>query len=198
MVFEWDDQGANHVISDQCQSHDMRPYLDKLHYVNPGFKATLFAIPAEMTIEQLDWFEANKHWVELAVHGWKHSDNWESSKWTYEDAESLLRRVNEIGVFVHGFRAPGWQISDDTYQWLNDNGWWVADQGYNDDRRKNKYAFLSAYVNHDGQFEANGKLVEAWHGHTWNCVGNGIEETYDHVKSLVEKAESFEFVSEVL
>lgn len=195
LVCDWDDQGANHVISDQCQAHDMRPYLDKLHYVNPNFKATLFAIPAEMTIEQLDWFDANKAWVELAAHGWKHSDNWEASKWTYEEAALYLGRVEDIGVFVKGFKAPGWQISDDTYTWLRDNGWWVADQGYNDSRRPK---YLRAYVNYDGVFKVDGAPTEAWHGHTWNCVGNGIEETYDHVKGLVQNTESFEFVSEIL
>jgi hypothetical protein len=196
VIFEWDDQGANHVISDQCQSHDMREYLDKLHYINPGFKATLFAIPAEMTVEQFDWFSANKHWVELAVHGWKHTDNWEASKWTYDEADYYLSQVKEMGIFVEGFRAPGWQISDETYLWLKDNGWWVADQSYNNNRRPDD---LTAYINHDGQFGVAGKgEVEVWHGHTWNCVGNGIEETFEHVKSLVENAKSFEFVSEVI
>jgi hypothetical protein len=36
------------------------------------------------------------------------------------------------------------------------------------------------------------------HGHTWNCVGNGIEETYGQVEEMVKTASDFKFVSEVL
>lgn len=211
MTIDFDDQGADHVISDMCQSADARKYLDKLHYANPNFKATLFAIPAEMTLEQLNWFKANEQWVELAMHGFFHTSNYECEKMTYQEFDDLMHssithRVSQH--FVKGFKAPGWQISDDCYRWLLDNDWWVADQGYNDDRRPSG---LSAYVNHNGSFKSykSGKGsdgsdvtivddVEAWHGHTWNCVGNGIEETFDHVKNLVENADNFQFVSEVL
>jgi hypothetical protein len=49
VIFDSDDFGCNHVISDQCQSHDCRDALLMLKEANPAFKVTLFAIPGEMT-----------------------------------------------------------------------------------------------------------------------------------------------------
>lgn len=194
MIVDLDDFGANHVISDQCQSHDCRDLLDKLHYANPKFKVTLFAIPAEMTIEMLDWCRANKTWVELAVHGWKHTDNYEASKW---DENTMLGVINHPLVqeyFVKGFKAPGWQISDGCYEALLEGDWWVADQAYNNDRR---LAELRAYVNYDGKFFVANDQVDAWHGHTWNCMGNGIEETFPQLLEKVKQATDFQFISEL-
>jgi hypothetical protein len=199
MVFDWDDFGANHVISDMCQSHDCRDKLDQLHYANHDFKCTLFAIPGEMTAELAEWCYANRSWVELAVHGFFHRDNYECAEMTYEEFDQKIKFFQPMldRYFVKGFKAPGWQISDDIYRWLADHGWWVADQAYNNERRPLK---LRAYVNHNGQFyrDDSSEPVDAWHGHVWDCCGNGIYETFDHVRSLVENAKEFKFVSEVL
>lgn len=194
MVFEWDDLGANHIISDQCQSHDCRIELDKLHYANPNFKATLFAIPAEMTIELLDWCKANEGWIQLAVHGWKHTSNYEASEWTKEQMLEVMHHPLVQEYFVKGFRAPGWQISNGCYEALLEEGWWVADQSYQNEKRPKE---LKAYVNHNGVFTVNDEEVPAWHGHVWNCVGNGIQETYDEVERLVKNATEFKFVGDL-
>lgn len=197
MVFDWDDFGVNHVISDMCQSHDCRDKLDELHYLNPNFKATLFAIPAEITYELAEWCSANKGWIELAIHGFKHTSNYECVDWTKEECLKAIDDTEEMfpSLFVKGFKAPGWQISDACYEALLERGFWISDQGYNDHRRPLE---LKAYVNYDGVFRAGEKTIPAWHGHTWNCSGNGIEETIDKVKDLVKNAESFEFISEVV
>lgn len=204
MIFDFDDFGANHVISDACQSHDCRKQLDALHYANPNFKVTLFAIPAEMTMELLEWCQANNSWIELAYHGFYHSSNYECEKMTYDQFEELMHYAVTHRVarfFVKGFKAPGWQISEGIYKWLADNGWWVADQAYNNHRRPFD---IPAYVNNNGNFSVmrGGQTVyspvEAWHGHCWSTMGNGIQETYDQVETLVRNAKSFEFVSEVL
>ncbi len=196
MIIDLDDFGCDRLISDQCQSHDCRDKLDALHYANPNFKVTLFAIPAYMTIELAEWCEANKGWIELAVHGFYHK---ECSEWSRVDMERYVTMATQKwpGLFTQGFKAPGWQISDGCYEWLKDNNWWVADQSYNNERHP---AELRSYVNKDGSFYTSHNMVgvEAWHGHTWDCVGNGIYETFDHVKSLVENAESFQFISEIL
>lgn len=202
MVVDFDDFGANHIISDQCQSHDCRDKLDALHYANPAFKVTLFTIPAELTYELAEWCKANNQWVELAVHGIKHRDNYECSQMSYEEFDTAINSMQPMidTYFVKGFKAPGWQISDDIYRWLKDHGWWVADQSYNNDRRTKE---LRAYVNNNGSFSVQcpDKMFEvasAWHGHTWNCVGNGIYETYEQVEGLVRNASEFKFISEVL
>lgn len=205
MVIDFDDFGANHVISPQCQAHDCREKLDQLHYANPHFKVTLFAIPFEMTKELLDWCSANSSWVELAVHGFYHSSNYECSEITYDQIDELMKAIPE--QFVKGFKAPGWQISDDMYRWLDEHDWWVSDQAYNDHRRPES---LPAYVNDNGKFTARKLIgqedlptvisrdIESWHGHTWDCVGNGIYETFETVKGIVQGTDNFQFVSEVL
>ena len=38
----------------------------------------------------------------------------------------------------------------------------------------------------------------AWHGHTWNTMGNGIEETMPQLRELIKNVKLFQFVSEVL
>lgn len=202
MVVDFDDMGCNHIISDQTQSKDCRDALDKLHYANPSFKAVLFAIPGEMTAELCDWCEHNASWIELAVHGFFHKTNTECLEMSYEEFDDNIKFFQPMleRYFTKGFKAPGWQISDDIFKWLVDNGWWVSDQNYNNDRRPKE---LRAYVNHNGVFKTcyNGiesDPIPAYHGHCWDTVGNGIYEQYELIESLTKSATEFKFVSEVL
>lgn len=197
LTIDLDDLGANHVISAMCQSHDCRDKLDALHYANPLFKVTLFAIPGEMTYELAEWCKANNSWVELAVHGFLHTSNFECGEITYEQFEEQLKRLQPMvdAYFVKGFKAPGWQISAGCYEWLYEHGWWVSDQSYNNDRRPKG---LRTYLNTNGHFSVGDTQVDAWHGHTWDCVGNGIYESYPQVEQLVRNATDFKFVSELL
>ncbi len=187
LVFDSDDFGANHVISDMCQSRDCRDALDRLHYANPAFKATLFAIPGEMTPELMKWCLSNNSWIEIAVHGFFHASNYECEKMTYQEFDDMMLHSSvrrNIAGMVKGFKAPGWQISDDIYRWLKDHNYWVADQAYNNDRRPND---LPVYLVGDNSI----------HTHTWNTVGNGI---YELMPELLEKikGKEFKFVSESL
>jgi len=190
ICWDADDFGANHVISDMCQSHDCRDQLDKFHIANPNFKATLFAIPFEMTQEMMWWCYNNRSWVELAVHGFFHSSNYECEKIPYEDFASNMDIMNTLinnplNFFTKGFKAPGWQISDDCYKWLKDNGWWVADQAYNNDRRPKD---LPVYIIGDNSM----------HHHTWNCVGNGVYEQEEYILDRIKDETEFRFVSEMV
>lgn len=187
IVFDSDDMGADHIISDMCQSHDCRDILLELKKVNPAFKATLFAIPNEMTPELMTWSDSNKSWIELAQHGFTHFSNYECEKLDYEEVDDLMQRVQLYTeqYFVKGFKAPGWQISDDCYRWLKDNDWWVADQAYNDERRPKD---LPVYKIGEGSI----------HTHTWNCVGNGVYELFDQLKEQIKDETDFKFVSEVV
>lgn len=201
MIFEWDDFGCDFVISDKCQSHDCRDQLYRLKEINKDFKATLFAIPAEMTPELLGWCQANNEWIELAQHGFMHNSNYECEKLSFEDFDYLMNLFRPIlsNTFQPIFRAPGWQISDGAIKWLQEKGWIIADQGYNDDRRP---AYMNAYINYDGHFKVSPKTgdakdIEAYHGHTWNVGWNGIYEDYDKVEKLVREAKEFKFIGEV-
>lgn len=203
IVFDSDDFGCNHVISDMCQTHDCRDALEHFKEVNPLFKATLFAVPGEMTPELLIWGAKNSEWIELAIHGVFHGSNYECEKMSYHEFDSWMRPLMaqiEQGTYAKGFKAPGWQISDDIYKWLLNNGFWVADQNYNDERRPKK---LPAYVNNNGEFRAyiNGipcDIVQASHHHTWNCMGNGVYEQTDYIVNLIKDETEFRFVSEVI
>lgn len=202
IVFDSDDFGASHVISDQCQSHDCRDMLDKFHYANNNFKVTLFAIPGEMTAELGEWCKANSGWVELAVHGFFHRDNWECEKMTYDEMEQKVKFFQPMldEYFVKGFKAPGWQISQEVMEWLHDRNWWIADQSYNDSRRPD----MPAYVNYNGDFGVTGVpgitglKINGIHTHTWNCVGNGVYELEEKLIDQMKDETEFRFVSEVL
>lgn len=196
LVIDMDDFGCNHVISEQCQSHDCRDKLDQFHYANLNFKATLFAIPMEMTLELLEWCKANEGWVQLAVHGISHSSNYECEKMSYEEFDGYMTNLKPMldDYFVKGFKAPGWQISDDIYKWLVDHGWWVADQSYNNNRRPEG---LPAYVNNSGLFSVNSVIVGGKHYHTWDCVGNGVYELSDQILSDIKDVPEFKFIGEL-
>ena len=196
MVFDLDDFGMDFVISDMTQSKDCRDALEVLKQSNPKLKVTLFTIPFYVTDEIKDWLLINSNWVQLAWHGFYHESNYECEKMTYAEFDKLMTDFKHLGpFFVRGFKAPGWQISDDIYRWLLDNDFWVADQSYNNHRRPGG---LPAYVNHDGVFKVGDKEIEAWHGHTWNCVGNGIYETLDELLIKFKDVKEFKLITEVL
>lgn len=207
-VFDSDDFGCNHVISPMTQSHDCRDILTSLHMANPNFKATLFTIPGEVTTEILGWATANRDWIELAWHGFYHRDNYECEKLTYAEFDKFMAGFQQIygDFFVKGFKAPGWQISDDIYRWLSDNNFWVADQAYNNERRLKLAPELKTYVNNDGKFYAwpgttyhpEEIIIPAIHTHTWDCVGNGVYELADSLLEQVKETKDWKFVSEVL
>lgn len=187
MIFDSDDFGVNHVISEMCQTHDCRDMLMTYKEANPKFKATLFTVPGEVTAELTSWCQLNKDWIEVAVHGFFHTSNYECEKLSYDDFDFLMRQFDDIlkACFVKGFKAPGWQISDDIYKWLLDHGYWVADQEYNNDRRPKE---LPVYLIGD----------DSYHTHTWNCVGNGIYELYEDIMKKIKDVDEFKFVSEAI
>jgi hypothetical protein len=175
MIFDFDDWDY---------IHDCREELEKLKDLNSKFKVTLFTIPAKTTIEMLAWARDNDYWVELAQHGWDHHDNYECSQWTYEDCVKSL--YDGILLGATGFKAPGWQISDDCYYALRDHGYWLADQPYNRERRPDDIKI----------YEVGG---DSYHGHTWDCgCRNGIYEDWQNICAKVAQAEEFKFISEVL
>lgn len=186
VVFDSDDMGCTHVISEMTQSHDCRDALNTFKKANPKFKATLFTIPGEMTVELIEWSALNRDWIELAWHGFFHRDNYECEKMTYKEFDSKMNGFNQLWgqFFIKGFKAPGWQISDGIYEWLLDHNYWVADQDYNDARRPDD---LKVYKVGDNSI----------HTHTWDCVGNGVYELGPEILKKI-KDKDFKFVSEVV
>lgn len=171
MTFDWDDAYTG---------HDAITLLRQLHWLRPDFRCTLFAIPGRCTE---DWCRSLPPWVELGVHGWMHTTNYECLNWTRTDMERCLAAPLVQRYFAQGFKAPGWQISDACYEVLLERGWWVADQHLEDGRRP---AGLRTYFYEDG----------GWHGHIDDVCGNGIGETWKEVVDLVGDAEEFRWCSE--
>ena len=171
MTFDFDDFAEdNHKLN----------RLHQLKALNPLFRCTVFAIPGQGS----DAFWGNiPRWIELAVHGWMHPNAYECAEWTRGDMEAVLDSYVVRKHFVAGFKAPGWQISDDCYQVLEDRGWWVADQHLEDNRRP---PGLRTYFYEDGH----------WHGHIQDWGSNGIDETWPELREAVIDCERFEFASE--
>ncbi len=172
MVFDFDDfHETNH-------RYDL---LWQLKEANPGFRCTLFAVPG---LGSDEFWETVPDWCELAVHGWLHPHPREAEHWTRDEAIDVM--LAAPGWFVDGFKAPGWQISDGTYEAIMELGWWCADHPENDARRPD-----GLVVNVVGG-------PDHWHGHIQNDCGNGLEETFPKLLEVVRSAKSFEWVSEAV
>ncbi len=176
MIFDVDDfHETNHRLD----------LLERLAGVNPRFKMTAFAVPAFCSVS---FVASLPEWIELVPHGWDHGgpncpDAYEAAAWTYEEAIDVLLAIPEWG-FEEGWKSPGWQISDGTYEALNELGWWVADQHYNDERRPES---LRVHCLGDGDHV---------HCHVQNVCGNGLQESFRELVAKVGEAEDFQFVSE--
>lgn len=171
------------MIVDFDDMHDSNHRLDllqQLHEINPAFKATVFVIPALTSDRFLDELP---DWLEAVPHGWLHPHPREAEDWTYEHASRVLDSCDHPR-FVHGWKSPGWQISDGTYEALVERDWWVADQPYNDHRRPDG---LRVHRLGDG---------DHWHGHIQDVCGNGIEETWNQLCDTVKTCGRFELASE--
>lgn len=178
----------------------------------PRLKVTLFTIPGRCSPR---WVEKQKEipWIELAIHGWHHKSNYECASWTKADCKAALRAAREMGLTTRGFKAPGWQISDGCYQALLEEGYWIADQHYNDARRPGG---LKAYcLETSGQAaiskltgEANGfrqyvcvGFATQLHGHLGNLNGrneNALEIIAPQILAAAEQDTDFRFISEVM
>lgn len=152
--------------------HDLIKIKSMFH----KFKVTLFAIPNYDNRDQSTFFYKIKElygdWIQLAIHGWDHHDNFECSKWDYKTAKKYISKALDMGCFVNGFKAPGWQISRDTYKACLNLGLWVADH--------KESAYTEPGVPNSERRPDNLSIYEIdhpWmvHGHTWECVGNGIK-----------------------
>ena len=171
-------------FDDFHQENHRLDLLHKLHAANPRFRCTLFAVPALGTPA---FWDSLPTWCELAVHGWRHPDPYECRDWTAPRMRQLMHEPVVVCYFARGFKAPGWQISDGCYEALLEEGWWVADQHLEDDRRP---AGLPTYFYEDGE--------DRWHGHIQNVCGNGLEERWEELLERVRRAEDFQFVSEAV
>jgi len=199
VVLDLDDFAENEGNSKECME-----LLVKQKELFPNLKVTLFAIPWYEDKDNSLFFKSvlEKYgtWVELAIHGWTHSTPTECKEWTLEEALAKIKRAYAMGCFVKGFKAPGWQISRDTYTALDYLGFWVADHTVsaytepgvlNDLRRP---LTLKAYT-----------VDHPWivHGHTWDL--NNPDPAYNNgIRQIIEvhgvpwtKESRFHFINDL-
>jgi hypothetical protein len=178
-------------------------FLMDLKIKYPKFKVTLFAIPYYQDKDNSQFFHMIKNafgdWIDLAIHGWNHATPTECQHWTYDEAKDKIIRAYAMGCFSKVFKAPGWQISRDTYKVLDELGFIVADHTVsaytepgvlNSERRP---ASLKAYT-----------VEHPWiiHGHTWNLnnsdptANNGIEQLIEMGLPFDEKS-NFHFIKDL-
>jgi hypothetical protein len=121
-----------------------------------------------------------------------------------------------MGFITKGFKAPGWQISDACYRVLLDEGYWVADQKYNDERRPKALPVYRLrpggvdYVDQHGRMLWQGGLadprrsinqVQQIHGHIGHLGGhndNALELILPDVMKAARRDSDFRFIREVM
>lgn len=179
-------------MDDQCDKYDALPWLLEMKKLLPNLKANLFAIPGKCSVKLL--IELGKYdWIRLIPHGYTHDTNHEFATLNYKEANDLI--FNMIG-WDRGFKAPGWQISEDTMRVLRDRGFWVAVQFKNG--HSNKDIKHQPPVIEGLKYYAINELKSGYkviHGHTWETCNNGPKDLEPILKALPQDAE-FEFIND--
>ncbi len=146
----------------------------------PGFKITMFAIPARCSngflkeVEQIEW-------IDLVPHGLNHETARECELWTYAESLEYLVLASGLG-WTKGFKAPGWNVSDGLYQALLERRYWIADHPKNNARRPEG---LPVYLPGQGRY----------HFH----IGPGFTNSLDINKEFILSMQGeFKFIDEVI
>lgn len=174
-------------ILDYDDFYEENSSLSLLYYLRShieGFKVNLFTIVGRCStsfIEEVQKIE----WIDLIPHGLKHETNYECKDWGLQASLGYLGILKDMQL-TKGFKAPGWQISDGMYQALLQEGYWVADQIYNNERRP---AALKAYL-----------LDRPWkiHGHIGHLGGENANELSRMRMDLLTLKGNFHFIKDVL
>ncbi len=151
-----------HVIVDFDDWEDRydRNTMSELFYMKatyPKFKCTLFSIPGRISEQMVELIKP-LDWIQHAVHGWKHETNFEVRDWDEYQCNLYLNKAEAMGLFVKGFKAPGWEMSDTMRKVLLERDYWLAEHAKNDDHVKKEFPNLKVY-----------STTHPWcmHGHTW-------------------------------
>lgn len=178
-------------LDDAYPGNDRLPMLLAIRHEVPRFKATLFAIPGRCTPRWIETMLHHSDWLDIVPHGWTHATNRECERWEAQQAYDALEAAEHLGFTTKGFKAPGWQISDGCYEALEERGYWVADQTYNNARRP---AGLRTYL-----LGAPPPDVHQIHGHIGHLNGHNANELEYLLPEIMWYRDSdFAFVREVV
>lgn len=178
-------------LDDFCDEFNCLPILQKYKTQIPNLKVTLFTIPYRTSQKLLDEVK-QFDWIQLALHGYDHNHPMKPELGTHEFAflnymkagQKIMKGYNKKD-FVKGFKAPGWQISLQTMQFLRDNNFWLTVQ-WSDSRHDmpDKGQHQPAVIDGLQYVAANEVDTEKYiyiHGHTWDCAKNYIEKMHDYL-----------------
>lgn len=197
------------VESDDTEDHYERNGLNFLFYWKakyPKFKISLYTIPNKTSREMMRLLEKHSDWIEIIVHGFNHSSNFECFDWNYEKTKELMEPLEKRG-FKKIFKAPGWTITPDNcgypsgpdqlitqdkqavYKALNDLDFVVADRHYNAPRRLENGKYICVDCQQD--------LI---HMHTWDMPRGSDPNGYRQVEEIQgvpwDQNTEFFFISE--
>ncbi|MFH1231543.1 MAG: hypothetical protein V1709_08630 [Planctomycetota bacterium] len=172
LTIEFDDFSLN------CNRLDLFAELKK---INPAFKVTVYAIPA---LCPEAFLKSVPDYIELAVHGWAHSPAHECKLWIKEDMLNLLDKPI-IKLFVKGFKAPWYAISNGCYEGLKERGYWVSDVQINKIRWPDG---MKVYVNETDK--------NCWYGHLGEHNKDGLKVNFSKLVERIKDEKEFKFVSE--
>ena len=176
--------------SDDTEDHFERNGLNYLFYWKsryPNFKVSLFTIPNKTSREMRELLSRHSDWIELLVHGYSHSSNFECFDWDYEKTKELL---SPLQGYKKVFKSPGWTITPDlcgyqaredqaiskdkqaVYKALKDMDYVVFDRHYNKPRRPGGLKCVCLDCNPD--------IV---HTHTWSMPQGSEPNGYAQVEA---------------
>ena len=195
------------VESDDTEDHWDRNGLNYLFYWKskyPKFKISLFTIPNKTSKEMLKLLEKHSDWIELLVHGFTHSSNFECFDWDYDETRFLMENLSP--QYKRIFKAPGWTITPDycgyqaeddqaiskdkqaVYKALTDLDFVIMDRHYDKPARPENSKTICIDDNPD-----------VVHMHTWRMPRGSEPNGYPQVEIIGvpwDQNTEFKFVSE--
>lgn len=189
---DWSIRKLAIVESDDTETHYERNGMNYLFYwksLYPRFKISLFTIPGKTSREMRELLSKHKDWIELLVHGYTHSSNFECFDWDYDKTKELMLPLH--ADYRRFFKAPGWTITPDlcgyparedqliskdkqgVYKALNDMEFVVADRHYNKPRRLENGKYICIDCNPEN-------IV---HMHTWPMPQGAEPNGYSQVEA---------------
>jgi hypothetical protein len=195
-------------LDDFCEENSQLILLDELKEEIPQLRVTLFTIPGLTSSAWLADCARRRPWMRFVPHGYMHHTARECQHWAAKETMHYLRWLRTqlkpsslpwidcsktTGVYEHGFKAPGWQISDDTFVILEALGFWIADQDYNRDRRPPglRYYELAEASTQPHTFPIHGHI-----GHLGGHNANELELILPEIRR--HKDADFQFVQDNL
>ena len=178
--------------SDDTEDHFDRNGLNYLFYWKakyPRFKISLFTIPGKTSREMVSLLARHSDWIELLVHGFTHSSNFECFDWDYDKTKELMSILPDKG-YQKIFKAPGWTITPDlcgyparedqliykdkqaVYKALSNLDFIVTDRHYNKPRRLDNGKYICVDCNPD--------II---HMHTWPMPQGAEPNGYPQVET---------------